>query len=91
MQHAKNQPLHKFSTQNLTTKQKMKLKSPIEDVNAWLLEVNESFLSFHSIFSPGLRVVNHFSDKFSFHSPISSDKEDIYKHLDNLNKVFCQS
>jgi len=38
-----------------------------------------------------LRVVNYFSDKFLFYSPISSDKEDIYKHLDNLNKVFCQS
>ena len=69
----------------------MRLKSPIKDVNTWLSEVNKSFLPFHSIFSPGLRLVNYFSDKFSFHSPILSDKENIYKHLDNLNKVFCQS
>ena len=68
----------------------MKLKSSIKDVNIWLSEVNKSFLTFYSIFSLSLRVVNYFSNKFLFYSSISLNKEDIYKHLENLNEVFCQ-
>lgn len=88
IQYAKNQTPHKFLTHKLTTKQNTKLKSFIKDVNKWLSEVNESFFPFHSIFFPGLRVVNHFFNNFSFHSPILSDKEDIHKYLDHLNETF---
>ena len=65
-QHAKNVSSHKFALSNLTDKQKTKLKSPISDINNRLSEINDSFIPFHFIFLPGLRLVDHFSKKFPF-------------------------
>jgi len=90
-QHAKNASPHKFSLSNLTDKQKMKLKSPISDINNHLSEINDSFIPFHFIFSPGLRLVDHFSKKISFRSPLSLDDKELYKYINNLNVTFHQS
>jgi len=90
-QHTKNITLHKFLLKNLIKKQKEKLKSPIVDTNDHLSEILDSFTPFHFIFSPGLRLVNHFLKNITFHSPASSDNKDIAKHIDNLNNAFHQS
>jgi len=90
-QHAKNQIPHKTATFKLTTKQQANLKSPIKDVNEQLNGVRNYFNSLHPLFSPGSRIVNHFSSRFSFHSSSSSSSEDLYQHLQSLNLTFRSS
>ena len=80
-QHAKNHPPHKVATSKLTNKQRSNLKSPIKDVNERLNSVRDCYNPLFSLFSPGSRVVNHFSSRFSFHSPSSSSDEDLFHHL----------
>jgi len=87
-QHAKNHPPHKTTTSKLTDKQRFNLKSPIKDANECLNGVRECFNPLFPLFSPGSRVVDHFSSRFSFHSPLSSLDEDLYHHLQNLNQAF---
>jgi len=70
---------------------KKKLKSPISNINNCLSEINNSFISFHFIFSPALRLVNYFSKKISPYSPLSSDDKEPHKHINNLNVAFYQS
>jgi len=89
-QHAKNQPLHRFSTSNLTSKQQAKLTSSIQDVNKQLSKITKCFCPLYLLLSPGLRVVNHFSNRITFHSPPFSSNKDLFKHIQNLNYVFCQ-
>jgi len=90
-QHAKNHPPHKTATSKLTDKQRSNLKSPIKDVNERLNGVRECFNPLFPLFSPGSRVVDHFSTRFSFHSPSSSSDEDLYHHIQNLNQAFRSS
>jgi len=87
----KNHPPHKTTTSKLTDKQRSNLKSPIKDVNKCLNDVRECFNLLFPLFSLGSRVVNHFSSRFSFHSPSSSSNEDLYHHIQNLNQVFRSS
>ena len=51
-----------------------------ELMEIWLNEVCDS-----------LRVVNHFSSRITFHSPLLSSPEDIHEHIQHLNQVFCQN
>jgi len=89
--YTKNQPLYRFSTFNLTQKQQTKLKSSIKDINKCLSEITKYFYPLYQIFSPGSRIVNYFSSSITFHSlPLASDK-DLYKHIQDLNHIFCQS
>jgi len=90
-QHAKNYPPHKTTTSKLTDKQQSNLKSPIKDVNERLNGVKECFNPLFPFFSLGSRVVDHFSSRFSFHSPSSSSDEDLYHHIQNLNQAFRSS
>jgi len=90
-QHAKNHPSYKTTTSKLTDKQRSNLKSPIKDVNERLNGIRECFNPLFPLFSPGSRVVNHFSSRFSFHSPLSSSDEDLFHHLQNLNQAFRSS
>jgi len=90
-QHAKNHPPHKTATSKLTDKQWSNLKSPIKDGNKHLNGVRECFNPLFPLFSPGSRVVDHFSSRFSFHSPFSSSDEDLYYHIQNLNQAFRSS
>jgi len=89
--HAKNQPPYKVAISKPTTKQQVKLKSPIKDINECLNSVRICFNSLHSLFSPGSRVVNHFSSRISFYSPFSSSNEDLYQYLQSLNHAFRTS
>jgi len=45
-------------------------------------------ICFIVFFSPGSRVVNHFSSRISFHSSSSSSDEDLFYHLQNLDCAF---
>ena len=90
-QHAKNQTPHRAATSNLTVKQKANLKSPIKDVNEHLNGVRNCFNPLHLLFSPGSRIVNHFSSRISFYSPSSSSDEDLYQYLQSLNFTFRAS
>ena len=90
-QHAKGQPPHKTSTSKLMSKQQINLKSPIKDTNECLNGVRNCFNPLHPLFSPGSRVVDHFSHRISFHSSLSSSDEDLYQHLQNLNHTFKAS
>ena len=87
-QHTKGYSSHKFSTSNLTIKQNEKLKSPIKDINEWLSEITQDFHLLHSIFSPSSRLVDHFSSRISFYSPLSSNDKDLHKHIQKLNHTF---
>ena len=89
--HTKNHLPHRFSTSNLTVKQQAKLKSPIKDINKCLLEIIDCFDPLHSLFSPGSRVVNHFSSRVTFYTSFSSSPENVHKHMQCLNQVFYQS
>ena len=84
----RNQNQHKFALANLTNKQKSKLKSPIKDVSKRLNEIKEEFDLFHTIFHPGLRLVDHFSDRIVFHSSNSLDDEGLFVYSSKLNLAF---
>jgi len=90
-QHAKNYPPHKAATSKLTDKQRSNLKSPIKDVNECLNSVRDYYNSLFPLFSLGSRVVNHFSSRFSFHSPPSLSNKDFFHHLQNLDQAFRSS
>jgi len=91
IQYAKNHLPYRFSTSNLMDKQKSKLISPVKDINEQLSEITESFDPLHPFFSPGYRVVNHFSSRIMFHSPNSSSDKDLHEHIQKLNQVFHHS
>jgi len=76
---------------NLTNKQQSKLKSSIKDINKRLTEIKNEFNPFHSIFHPGLRLVNHFSNRITFYSPKSSNDEGLFIYTSNLNNTFRRS
>jgi len=67
-QHSKLAAPHRFSTQHLTEKQKLKLKSSITDINLRLNQIIPSFDCFNQEFVPGARVIDIFPERFSFHS-----------------------
>ena len=91
LQHAKNHPLYKTATSKLTNNQRSNLKSPIKDVNERLNDVRDCYNLLFSLFSPGSRVVDYFSSRFSFYSPLSSSNKDLFYHLQNLDQVFRSS
>jgi len=76
---------------NLTNKQQSRLKSPIKDVNERLSKIKDKFDPFYFIFSPGLRLVNHFSNRITFHFPESLNDEGLFTHMSNLNNAFRRS
>jgi len=62
-----------------------------KDVNEHLNGIRECFNLLFLLFSPGSRVVDHFSSRYSFHSPPSSSDKDLFHHLQNLNQAFRSS
>ena len=67
------------------------LKSSIKDTNKHLNSVRNCFNPLYPLFSPGLRVVDYFSNRISFYSPSSSSDEDLYHHLQSLDHTFKAS
>jgi len=76
---------------NLTSKQKLKLKSPIKDISKRLTEIKDEFDPFYSIFHPGLQLVNHFSDRIIFYSPKSSNDESLFVYSSKLDVAFNET
>jgi len=73
--------------ENLTDKQKLKVKGPIIDMNNRLNGTFRYFDPFNPEFSPGSKLVDLFSNCFSF---FWSDRRSIdsrKSHLKNLNEV----
>ena len=57
-----------MATYHLTTKQHLKIKSPIVNIKNHLNEVFLAFDSLNKELSPGFHLVDDFSDYSSFHS-----------------------
>ena len=73
--------------ENLTDKQKLKVKGPIVDMNNRLNGTFRYFDLFNPEFSPGSKLVDLFSNCFSF---FWSDRRSVdfrKSHLKNLNEV----
>jgi len=87
IQHPKLAAPHRFSTQHLIEKQKLKLKSPITDINLRLNQIIPSFDCFNQEFVPGARVTDIFPERFFFHSVKRTDSV----HFNTLNKAFNEA
>jgi len=74
---------HISSIDYLTAKQKIQLKSLLIDVNNKCNEFFPSFSFFNKEFEPGNRLIDLFSDHFSFHfcSP------NLKKHIEKLDEI----
>ena len=88
---SRNQSPYKYLLANLTSKQKLNLKSPIKDISERLTEIKDEFDPFHSIFHPGLQLVNHFSDRIIFYSPKSSNDESLFVYSSKLDVAFNET
>ena len=73
--------------ENLTNKQKLKFKGPIIDTNNRLNSIFRSFDLFNSEFSPDSRLVDLFSDHFSFFWSDRGSIDSRKSHLKNLDEV----
>ena len=65
-------------------------KSPIKNINKRLTEIKDEFDLFYFIFHPGLQLVNHFSDRITFHSPESSNDKGLIIYLSKLDISFSK-
>ena len=86
--HVKNSLLHCLSLKKLTPKQQLKVKSSIIDTNNYLNGIFFSFDPFHKELSSSFRLVDNFSDHFSFHIVNYKDKKSKEAYLCKLNKFF---
>ena len=59
-------------------KQQANLKSPIKDVNEHLKSARNCFNPLNPLFFSGSQIVNHFSNRISFHSSSPSSDEDLH-------------
>jgi len=66
VRHSSNKEHHLLSMENLTTKQKLKIKRPIVDINNRLNGIFKLFDLFNLEFSLGNRLVDLFSSHISF-------------------------
>ena len=90
--HAVNLPLHHLSLENMTLKQKQKIKSFIVDSNNQLNAIFPAFDPLNDELSPGHRLINIFSDCILFHKVQYKNNTNITNtnitfHLCNLNAI----
>ena len=74
---------HISSIDHLIAKQRLWLKSPLIDVDNKHNEFFLSFSFFNKEFKPGNKLIDLFSDRFSFHFHSSNTK----KHIKKLNEI----
>jgi len=74
---------HISSIDYLTEKQRLQLKSPLIDVDNKHNEFFPSFSFFNKEFKPGNRLIDLFSDRFSFYFHSSNTK----KHIKKLDEI----
>jgi len=87
-EYTKNSLPYCLSLGKLILKQWLKVKSSVVDTNNCLNRIFPSFDSFHKELSSGFRLVDNFSDYFSFHIVNYKDKKSKEAHLCKLNKIF---
>jgi len=82
---------HQLSLGALTQCQCELINEPLVDMNNCFNEVFPSFVSLHSEFSSGCRVIDIFSSQFSFHLS-SKHKDDNFKaHIQQLDNLAIKS
>jgi len=89
--YSKNTSLHYLSLKNITSKQRLKIKSSIIDTNNHFNEIFPSFDSLNSKFSSGFRLIDNFSTHFLFHWANCKNKESKASHLCNLDNIFSNA
>jgi len=87
MRHFSNQQYYQLSIENLSPKQKLKIKKPIIDANNRLNSIFKSFDLFNHKFSPGNRLVDLFSSRFSFFLLNRKSVKSRKSYLHKLNEV----
>ena len=90
-QHYKKAIPYHIATCHLTTKQHLKIKSPIVDINNHLNEVFLAFDSLNKEFSPSFHLVDNFSHCFSFHSVNWKDTDAKAIYQNKLNNIYENS
>ena len=85
--HAINFNHHCLSLENITFKQRLKIKSSIVDANNHLNDIFPYFDSLNSKFSSGSRLIDIFSSHFSFYQADCKDKETKASHSCKLNNI----
>ena len=86
--HFKKAKPHYMTITHLTSKQWLKIKSPIVDSNNCLNELFPSFDSLDREFSPGFCLVDTFSDCFSFYLVNWKDANAKIAHCNKLNNIY---
>ena len=79
---------HYLSIENMTSKQRLKIKSSITDVNIYLNGLILSFDSLNSEFSPRFRLIDKFHSQYSLYWVNHKNKESKKAHLCKLNNLF---
>ena len=87
-QHSKKTTLYCMVTSLLILKQQAKIKSLIIDINNCLNEVLSSFDSLNIKLSSGFRLVDTFSDCFSFTSVNCNDINALKNHHFRLDRIY---
>ena len=75
----------------MTSKQQAAIKSSIVDTNSHLNEIFLSFDSLNKEFHPGNRLVDSFSNHFSFHKANHSSEERKFHHCSCLNNIMLNT
>ena len=86
--HSKKAKLHCITIAHLMTKQHLKIKSSIMDINNCLNEIYHLFDSLNEEISSGFRLIDIFSDCFSFISVNWKDSKALVAHKNRLNNIY---
>jgi len=76
---------------NLTSKQQLKIKGPVVDMDNRFNEVFPSFDLFNKEFALGHHLIDVFSNFFSFHTPNKQSDANLKVHIQSLNNIALNS
>jgi len=82
---------HHISLDKLIPRQCSIIKGSLVNMDNRFNKVFPSFSPFNYEFSPGNRLINIFSNCFSFHSLNEKSKQDVKNHLQNLDNITIQA
>ena len=86
--HSKKAKSHHLSMSKIIDKQWYKIKSSIIDSNNWLNKIFSAFDKLHKELSSSFRLVDNFSNHYSFHTVNWKNTEVKNAHLHFLDKIF---
>jgi len=87
-QHSSHSILYCLSLENITSKQRLNIKSSVTDANTCLNGLFPSFNTLNSEFSPGFRLIDKFHSQYSFHWVNCKNKESKKTYLHKLDDFF---